>query len=258
MRVALLCSQSHDLTLRWVEDGLRSLGHQVETTQRPDLPLTDAAPVGYGLADGWADPPDTVLALGTAAGLAGLVATRERPTGLLLRLDRPGRSGDVETDRVDAALARGVDSVLAGSPTDAAALVRLGVPRGRVHLLPEAVDAAAVRPALVEDDPQPVVALDETAQSVHTLLRGMAAGRPAVVVDEGALPDLVADGVCGLVVGRDGLRTAVQSLVADSVRRASMGMAAADRVSACYDTPVVVENLGRLLHETAGRQTRAA
>lgn len=258
MRVALLCSQPHDLTLRWVEGGVRDLGHQVETTHRPDLPLTDAAPVGYRLADGWADPPDAVLALGTAAGLAGLVATRERPARLLLRLDRPGRSGEAETTRVEGALARSVDSVLAGSPTDAESLVRLGVPRSRVHLLPDAVDAAAVRPALVEDDPQPVVAVDETAESVHALLRGMAAGRPAVVVDEGALPDLVADGVCGLVVGRDRLRAAVQSLVADSLRRASMGMAAADRVSACYDTPVVVETLGRLLDEAAGRQDRAA
>ena len=51
---------------------------------------------------------------------------------------------------------------------------------------------------------------------------------------------------------------AVQSLVADSVRRASMGMAAADRVSACYDTPVGVERLGRILDEAAGRETRAA
>jgi glycosyltransferase involved in cell wall biosynthesis len=258
MRVVLLCSQPHDLTQRWVERGLRALGHEVETTHRPDLPLADAAPVGYRLADGWSEAPDTVLALGTAAGLAGMVATRERPAGLLLRLDRPGRSGDVETTRVEGALARGVDAVLAGSPTDVETLVRLGVPRRLLHLLPEAVDAAAVRPALVEDDPQPVVALDETPESVHALLRGMAAGRPAVVVDEGALPDLVADEVCGLVVGRDGLRAAVQSLVADPVRRASMGMAAGDRVSACYDLPVVVETLGRLLDETAGRQSRAA
>jgi len=258
MRVVLLCSQPHDLTLRWVEGGLRSLGHEVETTHHPDLALTDAAPVGYRLADGWTGAPDAVLALGTAAGLAGLVATREHPADLLLRLDRPGRSGDTETTRVEGALARGAGAVLAGSPTDAEALVRLGVPRRRLHLLPEAVDAATVRPVTVDDDPQPVVALDESAESVHALLRGMAAGRPAVVVDEGVLPDLVADGVCGLVVGRPGLRSAVQSLVADSVRRASMGMAAADRVSACYDTPVVVETLGRVLDEVAGRQTRAA
>jgi hypothetical protein len=258
MRVVLLCSQPNDLTLRWVEDALHRLGHRVETIHRPDLPLTDAAPVGYRLADGWPDPPDSVLALGTAAGLAGLVATRERPAGLLLRLDRPGRSGDAETTRVEGALGRSVDTVLAGSPVDAAALVRLGVPRQRLHLLPEAVDAAAVRPAQVEDDPRPVVALDETAGSLHAVLRGMAAGRPAVVVDEGALPDLVTDKVCGLVVPRAELRAAVQSLLADPVQRTALGMAAADRVSACYDLPVVAESLGRLLGERAGRQDRAA
>lgn len=258
MRVALLCSHSHDLTLRWVEDGLRSLGHRVETQHHPDLPITDAAPVGYRLADGWTAAPDAVLALGTAAGLAGLVATRERPARLLLRLDRPGRSGDPGTTRVEGALARGADAVLAAAPTDAEVLVRLGVPRSRVHLLPEAVDAAAVRPSRVEDDPVPVVALDDGAESVHALLLGMAAGRPAVVVDEGALPDLVADGVCGVVAGRDTVRVAVQALLGEPVRRSAMGMAAADRVSACYDAPVVVESLGRLLDETVRAVRRAA
>jgi hypothetical protein len=258
MRVALLCSQPHDLTLRWVEDGLRSLGHRVETAHHPDVTLTEAAPVGYQLADAWTDPPDTVLALGAAAGLAGLVATRERPAGLLLRLDRAGRSGDPETTRVEGALARGVDAVLAGSPTDAEALVRLGVPRSRLHQLPEAVDAGALRPAQVDDDPQPIVAVDETAESVHALLRGMAAGRPAVVLAEGCLPDLVADGVSGVVAGHDGLRGAVQTLLTDPVRRSSMGMAAADRVNACYDVPVVVEGLGRLLDGAARRDRRAA
>lgn len=258
MRVALLCSQSHDLTLRWVDDGLRSLGHQVETTHRLDLALTDAAPAGYQLADSWSTAPDAVLALGMAAGLAALVATRERPASVLLRLDRPGRSGDPETSRVEGALARAVDGVLAGSPTDLESLVRLGVPRGKVNLLPEAVDAAAARPVRVDDDPAPVVALDEEAESVHALLRGMAAGRPAVVVDVGGLPDLVAEGVCGVVAGRGALRGAVTSLVADPVRRSSMGMAAADRVTACYDVPVVAAALGRLLDETARRQPRAA
>jgi hypothetical protein len=258
MRVALLCSHPHDLTLRWLVDGLRSLGHQAVTTHHPDLTLADAASVGYRLADGWTEAPDAVLGLGTAAGLAGLVATRERPAELLLRPERPGQSGDAGTRRVECALARGADAVLAASPSDAESLVRLGVPRGQVHVLPEAIDASAVRPARVEDDPEPVVADDAGTESVHALLRGMAAGRPAVVVDEGSLPDLVADGVSGVVVGRARLRDAVHSLLADPVRRSAMGMAAADRVSACYDTPVVVATLGRLLDEAVLRERRAA
>jgi glycosyltransferase involved in cell wall biosynthesis len=258
MRVALLCSHSHDLTLRWVADGLRRLGHQAEVTHHPDLALADAAAVGYRVADSWTEAPDAVLALGSAAGLAGLVATRERATPLLLRPDRPGRRGEPALHRVESALARGVDAVLAASSTDAAALIRLGVPRDRVHLLPEAVDASSVRPASVDDDPEPVVADDDSPEAVQALLLGMAAGRPAVVADLGALPDLVADGVSGVVVPRDGVTAAVLALRADPVRRSAMGMAAADRVSACFDAPVVVEALGRTLEQVAGRVPRAA
>ncbi len=259
MRIALLCSHSHDLTLRWVEDALRSLGHEVETAHRPGLPTADAASLGYRLADGWTDAPAAVLALGTAAGLAGLVATRERPAHLVLRLERPGRSGDHEATRVEAALARAADTVLAASPSETEDLVRMGVPRARVHVVPEAVEGASLHPAASTDDPMPVVALDDSAGSVHDLLRGMAAGRPAVVVDAGCLPDLVAEGVCGVVVpSRGDLRSALLALTADGIRRSAMGLAAADRVNACYDAPVVTAALGRTLERVVTAATRAA
>ncbi len=258
MRLALLCSHSHDLTLRWVEAALRSLGHEVETTHRPDLLPADAGPLGYRLVDSWTDAPAAVLALGTAAGLAGLVATRERPAHLVLRLERPGRSGDHETTRVEAALARAADTVLAASPSETEVLVRMGVPRARVHVVPEAVEGAS-HTTSGTDDPMPVVALDDSAGSVHELLRGMAAGRPAVVVDTGCLPDLVADGVCGVVVpSRGDLRSALLALSADGIRRSAMGLAASDRVNACYDAPVVTAALGRTLERVVTGATRAA
>jgi hypothetical protein len=253
LHIALLCCQPHDLTVQWAADGLTALGHDVEVVHRPDLPLTAAGSLGYDVADGWTDAPDAVLALDPVAGLAATVATRERPAPLLVRLPRPGRSGDPATTRVERAVARGARAVLAASPRELDDLVRLGIARPRLHVVPEAVDAGPLRPAQVPDDPEPVAATDDDAGSVHTVLRAMAAGRPAVVADVGGLPDLVADEVSGVVVpGADAVRHALLALAADQVRRASMGMAAADRVAACFDTAVVVPALGRVL-ETALR-----
>lgn len=259
MRLTLLCTQDHDLTLRWMADGLTALGHDVQVTHRPGLPLTAAGGLGYDVADGWTDQPDAVLALGLVAGVAAVVATRERPAPVLLRLPHAGRSRDAETVRVERAVLRAATTVLAGSTSDLEALVELGTPRGRVHVVPEAVDAAPLRPAQVPDAPEPVVATDDSTESVHALLRGMAAGRPAVVRDVGSLPDLVADDVSGIVVpnGAD-LRLAVAGLAADAVGRSAMGMAAADRVAACFDTTVVVPALGRLLDETVAGVLTAA
>jgi glycosyltransferase involved in cell wall biosynthesis len=78
----------------------------------------------------------------------------------------------------------------------------------------------------------------------------MAAGRPAVVVDRGVLADLVADGVSGIVVpSPDDLALTARALQADRMRCEAMGMAAADRVQACFDSSVVRPLLGRLLDE---------
>ena len=102
-----------------------------------------------------------------------------------------------------------------------------------------------------------VVATDDSAADVSAVLEGMAAGRPAVVLDRGILGDLVADHVTGLVVRAErDLPVAVRSLAADGMRREAMGMAAADRVQACFATEVVVEALGRLVDE-AGRPAYA-
>jgi glycosyltransferase involved in cell wall biosynthesis len=103
-----------------------------------------------------------------------------------------------------------------------------------------------------------VVATDDSAAGVSAVLEGMAAGRAVVVLDRGILGDLVADHVTGLVVRTEGdLPAAVHALAADGMRREAMGMAAADRVEACFATAVVVEALGRLVDE-AGRPAYAS
>jgi glycosyltransferase involved in cell wall biosynthesis len=234
-------------TRTWLSDGLTSLGHDLHLVDRFDLPASGASTLGYGLAERWRESrPDAVIALGWVAGLAAQVAARERPVPLLLRLPRPGRSGNPAVTRVEAALVRGGAAVLAASSSEAESLVRLGAPRPRIRVLPEAVDLGSA----TSHHDGVVVADDDTAPLVTAVLEGMAAGRPAVVAQRGVLPDLVADGVTGLVVPPGGdLQATARSLAADPMQRESMGMAAADRARACFDTAVVVPMLGRLLDE---------
>ena len=117
-------------------------------------------------------------------------------------------------------------------------------------MLPEAVDVTGVQARQGGDGTADVVvAGDDGPADVTAVLEGMAAGRPAVVPDRGVLADLVADGVTGVVVPARDLASAARALQADPMRREAMGMAATDRVQACFDTSVVVPMLGRLVDE---------
>jgi hypothetical protein len=251
MQVTFLCAlpAGQDRTRSWLPAGLAGLGHDVRVVDRPGLAPDRAAALGYATADSWpARPPDLVVAVGWIAGLAAQVATREHPVPVLLRLPRPGRSGAEGVTRVERALARSGAGLLASSPSEADVLAAMGAPRARIRVLPEAVDVTAGRTPPAGDGV--VVVSDDSAAEVTFLLEGMASGRPAVVLDRGILGDLVADQVTGLVVtSRDDLETAAHRLAADPMRREAMGMAAADRVQACFATGVVVEVLGRLVDE---------
>lgn len=260
MRLTLLCTlpDDHVATRHWIRSGVRSLGHHLQDVDRPSLPPARAADLGYAVARSWrGTPPDAVLALGLEAGLAAQVATREHPAPVLLRLRRPGRSGDPALTRVERALCRSATTVLATAPSEAEALADLGARRPRIRVLPEAVDVAAA--AVPDDAPAVVLAEDDDGPQVAAVLSGMAAGRPAVVRDLGVLGDLVADGVTGLVVpSRGDLSSAARRLQADALGREAMGLAAADRAAACFDVGVVVPALGRLLDELREPATLSA
>ena len=263
MQVTLLLTlpDDQDRSRTWLPAALTTLGHDVDVVDRPALEPENAAALGYQVAESWTTRrPDVVLAVGWVAGLATQVATREVPVPVLLRLPRPGRSGSAAVTRVERALARSGARLLARSPSELDVLARLGAPRGAIRVLPEAVDAGATNSTTKTGsaDAEPVVvATDDSAAEVAAVLEGMAAGHPAVVLDRGILGDLVADHVTGLVVRAErDLPAAVRSLAADWMRREAMGMAAADRVQACFATEVVVEALGRLVDE-AGRPAYA-
>jgi glycosyltransferase involved in cell wall biosynthesis len=78
----------------------------------------------------------------------------------------------------------------------------------------------------------------------QTLLEGMACGLPAVCTAVASLPEIVEDGVTGLVVppnDPEALRSALQSLANDPVRARRLGEAARASVASRFTWPSVVE-----------------
>ncbi|OGB04493.1 MAG: hypothetical protein A3E25_17940 [Burkholderiales bacterium RIFCSPHIGHO2_12_FULL_69_20] len=81
------------------------------------------------------------------------------------------------------------------------------------------------------------------------LLEAMASGVPVVATPVGGVPDLIADGVDGLLVpvGQPAeLAAALQRLLQDSALRAALRKAAFYKVAAGYSTSVVVQRLEHL------------
>jgi glycosyltransferase involved in cell wall biosynthesis len=98
-----------------------------------------------------------------------------------------------------------------------------------------------------------LVVSDDSEAAVALTLQAMSCAVPVVAVAVGTLSDLVADDVTGILVPRaNGITDALRSLLPDSMRRQSMGLAAVDRVKARFDTAVVGAALDALLLEAVG------
>lgn len=79
------------------------------------------------------------------------------------------------------------------------------------------------------------------------LIEAMATGRPVVATSVGGIPDLVDDGVTGVLIeagDRTGLIAAIRQLAWDPARREAMGRAGRARVQARFDAAV---NAARLI-----------
>jgi L-malate glycosyltransferase len=90
----------------------------------------------------------------------------------------------------------------------------------------------------------------------NSLLESMAAGLPVVATRVGGSPEIVEDGVCGLLVppaDAEALAGAICRLLEDKALANRLGQAARQRVLSCYSLDQAVATTERLYHELLRR-----
>jgi len=131
-------------------------------TAGPPVPLSGAdladnvAEFSDELAQRWRrNPPDVIHAYFWTSGLAALAAARGRgiplvqtfgTLGVAERRHGGAADGNDVRIRLEGCLARSARAVLAGTGTEAADLVNMGVPRAAVTVVPRGVDTAEFAP----------------------------------------------------------------------------------------------------------------
>jgi glycosyltransferase involved in cell wall biosynthesis len=95
----------------------------------------------------------------------------------------------------------------------------------------------------------------EMDNSPYSVLEAMRAGIPVVATRVGALPEMVEDGVSGVLVAHDDveLARAIGSLLDDPQRVAAMGAAGRARTARVYDARVTTSRLLEVLTEARDR-----
>lgn len=173
---------------------------------------------------------------------------------------RPEKALDVLVRAAAEAAPRipGMHVVIAGHGPEEESLdalaASLGV-NGAVRLLGRRDDVPDVLAAV-----DVAVCCSEFEGSPLSVMEYMAAGRPVVVTRVGGLPDLVHDGVHGLVVppaDPGALASALERLANDPDGRAAMGAAASERQRDEFALDVLVRRVEDLYDELFARTSRA-
>jgi len=100
-----------------------------------------------------------------------------------------------------------------------------------------------------EDGETPLIAVGrgptkENLEMIQAIIEAGAAGRPVVVSDAGGLPEVVVNGITGLVVPRENPQAAAMAqLVLDQDLRIKMGEAGKQHVVKTYDWGACVETM---------------
>lgn len=133
-------TQSADLA-----GAMRLAGRDVTLDARGDLPLGALSDLGHELADRWRSaPPDAVMAHGWQAGLAAQIALQDGAVPVVQRFCAlAARASDPKRARLESALARGADRVVASHAGQVEQLVALGVRRPNIRVVPYGVDVNA-------------------------------------------------------------------------------------------------------------------
>lgn len=144
----------------------------------------------------------------------------------------------------------GAELVIVGGGADEALLRRQLGDAPRVRWLGFRADGAAIMKAL------DVVVVPSRYESFGLVAaEAMAAGRPVVVARAGGLPEVVRDGVDGIVVepaSPERLAEAIVALCRDGARRSRMGEAGRQRIRAGFGIEAAVAGYERVLLALAG------
>lgn len=144
MSILILSSEVDPTQSADLADALRRTGRDVTLDARGPVPLQAISAIGHELADTWrASPPEVVLAHGWQAGLAVQMAVQGRPISVLQRFSGLAtRGSDPKRARLESALARGADRVIASHAGQVEQLVALGVRRPAIRVVPFGVDVS--------------------------------------------------------------------------------------------------------------------
>jgi glycosyltransferase involved in cell wall biosynthesis len=142
MPVLILSSETDATQSADLAEALRRAGRDVTLDARGPVPLHAISAVGHELVDMWRSaPPDAVLASGWQAGLAAQMAVQGRAIPVLQRFSGLAtRGSDPKRARLESALARGADRVVASHAGQVEHLVALGVRRPAIRVVPYGVD----------------------------------------------------------------------------------------------------------------------
>lgn len=92
-----------------------------------------------------------------------------------------------------------------------------------------------------------------------SIIEGMAMGKPVIATLAGGNPELVVDGVTGLLIERtpEKLASSVIELLTNEERLSAMGVAARQRAVERFSATIMVDNIESLYREILGQKTAA-
>jgi glycosyltransferase involved in cell wall biosynthesis len=199
MRIALVAStdvadveEQRGLAAALRDSGQRVSGHVMDAVQGADVRAAVPGLAG-SLRSAWSrQRPDVVHAFGWAGGLAALAAARDAGLpvvtafGSLAMTERRHGPGPLQLERarLERAIGAASRAVIAASSEEAGDLVRMGVSRRRVHVIPVGVDTSVFTPegpgapharGAEKAKPRIVTAADIDDEQSATLARAVAA-----------------------------------------------------------------------------------
>lgn len=147
----------------------------------------------------------------------------------------------------------GLSLTIVGDGPDRAALEALAAPLGDAVIFTGALSQADVADRLAASD---ALVLPSFAEGVPVvLMEAMAAGLPVLATQVAGVPELVENGVSGILVppgDSDALRAGLLTLADDPARRAEMGRAGRAKVVRDFDVRQEAARLARLFRDRAG------